>query len=58
MGERECRHCGRTAAAGAYCRSCADRIMAKAPMPHFHGQWKKGPRPGPAKPSAQPPLFK
>ncbi len=58
MGERERRRCGRTAAAGVYCRSCADLIMAKALMPHFRGQWKKVPRPGPGKPSAQPPLFK
>ena len=59
MGERAGRNCGRTADAGAYCRSCADRIMARALLPHFHGRWKKVPRLGrPAKSSAQPPLFK
>ena len=58
MGERICRHCDRAADAGAYYQSCADRIMAKALMPHFHGQWKKVPRLRPTKPSAQPPLFK
>ena len=30
MGERKCRNCCRTADVGAYCQSCADRIMTKA----------------------------
>ncbi len=47
-----------TGDAGAYCSSCADRIMPKALILHFRCHWKKVPCLGPAKPSVQPSLFK
>ena len=56
MDERDCLACGQTAHANAFCRSCTDRIMAKAILKGFQGQRKKYPRHAPAGPMAQPHL--
>ena len=60
MVERQCRSYGRTADAGAYCLSCAGRIMPKALLPQFHGRWWKLGQPGAvssSSPSPQQRLF-
>ena len=60
MANAKCRNCDNDADAGAYCSSCADRIMAKALNPFFGGKWKKGVKPEltkPGKPPAQQSMF-
>ena len=41
LADQACRPCGRTAAAGAYCSSCAAAIMARALNPFYGGRLKK-----------------
>ena len=45
MANATCKNCDRSADAGTYCRSCADRIMARALNPFFRGRQKKLPCP-------------
>ena len=61
MTTAECGRCDRDADLGAYCRSCADGIMAKALTPFLGGLRKNGGYPPPPKPvrtSAQHSLFR
>ncbi len=52
MANETCRRCDRDA--GAYCSSCAVKIMARALDPFYGGRRKKSPWPEPAKPPAPP----
>ena len=58
MDERDCLACGQSAHAGAFCRSCTDRIMPKAILQGFQGQRKNYPLQAPARPMAHPRLTK
>ena len=63
MAKQTCRTCDRAADSGAYCRSCAADIMARALDPLYGGRRKKSLRPGKlppgplATPSSQHRLF-
>ena len=57
MDQGRCRNCKQVADVGVHCRSCADRIMAKALKQYFGGRRKKVHRPVPATSSDQPRLI-